>query len=202
VDWIEDLFQRQPLLAFSIYTQMQVQRLAAVSAEIRATLDRCIQPPGKDQQPIEADAIVEGKDTLWAYTLFWLWTLGAYEVVRTMAQAAERFSPEAGQRIKAFKDRIAELRIPFAKQEYRGRERQVIEGGELSVHGMDSDTKDLLFEVRGQTFTVRTLMAEFEELVQSISRADVLSGHLPPAIVRIGPEADREDEPETKPKTE
>lgn len=47
----------------------------------------------------------------------WFWTLGAYEVVRTMSQAKKCFSESAMIRINETKKHFARARMPAAKME-------------------------------------------------------------------------------------
>ena len=62
------------------------------------------------------EGIVDGDFNL-AYGRIWLWILGAYEVVRTMCQARICFSEEYLAKLTTFKTAMADIRIPFAKQE-------------------------------------------------------------------------------------
>ncbi|WP_053180404.1 hypothetical protein [Pseudomonas kilonensis] len=58
-------------------------------------------------------------------TLSYLWVLGAYEILRTLAQRIREGQsddpPEVGARVNLARDRFARLRVPLAKFEAAGR---------------------------------------------------------------------------------
>jgi hypothetical protein len=149
-----------PLVRFSVYTHIQVNALKALADEIRKLLDQSIHPQQVNCVPL-MDA--QGK--------FWLWVLGAFEVVRTMYQYRKCFSPAAADRIKIFKDEIAQIRVPFAKQEYAGYGGPI--DGECSISGIDDVGRDFSHTVRGKVINVRPLLDEFEVLIASITPVDV-----------------------------
>lgn len=147
-----------PLIKFSVYTQSQVECLKRVSDELWQLLD-------------EDGGL--GSNFQRIYGNFWIWVLGAYEVSRTISEYKHCFSERLNTDVMSFKKRIAILRMPFAKQQYRGNDKRTI-NGEASVYDFDSDTKDIAFEVEGDVIWLRVLIAEFDRLVESISHADVL----------------------------
>ena len=110
------------------------------------------------------------------YGQFWLWVLAAYEIVRTMCQARACFSDRLAGRLAALKTQVAELRIPFAKQEYPGVRGVPIEA-EASISGWDAATKDITFEVGGKDISARALVTEFDEVIATVQPADVLHRH-------------------------
>ena len=65
------------------------------------------------------------------YGQFWLWVVGAFEVVRTMAGAKACFSQRVKDELGPLKKTLAFLRMPFAKQEYPGGGKKI--GTEASV---------------------------------------------------------------------
>ena len=67
----EQIVEHDPLIAFSHYLSGRVHVLFAVADEIVENLDH-----GFSRQPIDGARIEL------AESLMWLWTLGAYEVVR------------------------------------------------------------------------------------------------------------------------
>ncbi|RUV48171.1 hypothetical protein EOA85_33570 [Mesorhizobium sp. M5C.F.Ca.IN.020.29.1.1] len=75
-DQFEEMYRRNPLKAFSIYTVTQLQSLRRMAFEIKAARDQ------KDPGP----------DIMKAYDFFWFWTLGAYAIIRTMTQHKQCFS--------------------------------------------------------------------------------------------------------------
>lgn len=95
---------------------------------------------------------VDGESLNRAYGLFWLWVIGTYEVIRTMCQAKSCFSEEVYDRLDRFKKHIATLRVPFAKQEYQGR--QVPIKAENSMK-LEVEARDIVFSVKEQRFAAR-----------------------------------------------
>ncbi|CAH2400529.1 hypothetical protein [Mesorhizobium ventifaucium] len=155
---IEEIYRKSPLLAFSVSTVVQLQSLQRMQSEIEAALDR--------QQP--------GPDLLKAYDFFWFWTLGAYEIVRTMDENRSCFSSLLAADTNALKLRLAVIRMPFAKQ-------QLVKHptlGKRPIRGEDSiaDVRDksLIFEIDGETFDSRSLMREVAKFFAGIKREAVL----------------------------
>ena len=75
------LVEHDPLVAVSFYLSGRKNVLLGISDEILENLDCAF-----------ADAVIDGGKLDRAESLFWLWTLGAYEVVRTLCQAKNCFS--------------------------------------------------------------------------------------------------------------
>ena len=160
---VQAALRSRPLLRFSAYTAIQADIVRNLSAEIRSVLDDAFRVSGQ----------VQGDSFSRAYGLFWLWVLGSYEVVRTMSSAPTCFTASAFVKIRAYKKRIAVLRIPFAKQQYRGEATAI--RAEASVWGIDQDAKDLKFEVKDRVITIRTMLDDFDELITALTPDDVLS---------------------------
>lgn len=156
----EELLERHPLLRFSLYTEVQCQFLVRFGKETSELLD----------QMLAKDGVVDGDFNL-AYGRIWLWILGAYEVVRTMCQAKLCFSDEYLAKLTNFKNDIAEIRIPFAKQERRGLKQPI--HSELSVSDFDFDRKDFAFDLSGHKVHFRDLYDAFAQLVQNVSGSDI-----------------------------
>jgi hypothetical protein len=159
-------FEANPISRFSVYTDDQIKTLRKLAEELTSLLDSSM-----------SEGCWDGQGSIRAYSIFWLWVLGAYEVIRTISQAGNCFSTTALQRIKSFKQRITQLRIPFAKQEYAGRKPQSPIRNEASIYSVDTLKKDFSFEVKGAIFSVRNLLTTFEELITSIKPNDVLDDH-------------------------
>lgn len=120
-DLVRRFFEEHPLARFSVYTDMQAGYVRAMGLEILERLDQAISETEDGVQVDDPQALV--------YRNFWFWTLGAYEVVRTMTDkrsGADRcFAPDLSDRLMDLKQRVADIRMPFAKQEIRGR-RQIV----------------------------------------------------------------------------
>jgi hypothetical protein len=150
-----------PLYDFSAYTGLQVEILNRTESDIIDMLENMY----KDANTINN-----------VYSLFWLWTLGAYEVVRTMTQAKSSFSATVHEKLLNYKRKISKIRIPFAKQEYQGKKGRPI-SNEASISGMDTAKGDMFFRVEGTEYSVRSLMEEFRTLMSSIKRSDIIHKH-------------------------
>ena len=162
---IEKMLNDDPLLAFSPYTSGQVKELKRVAAAILETLD----------SSIVAGAVI-GDGFQRVYWTFWLWTLGAYEVVRTMKQAGKHcFVISLANSIEQLESRLAEIRIPFAKQEIRGKTQPV--HAEPSVYDIDTESRDFSYFIGGKRFSIRALLGEFCGLFDGIVRSDIIASH-------------------------
>jgi len=159
---IDEVLKMNPLLRFSVYTQAQVDAIKRLSAEIVELLDQSMSP-----------GTVDGPGFQRIYGLFWLWVLGVYEIVRTMSEQKNCFSEKLKTEIASFKATISLLRMPFAKQQFRGRKVPI--SNENSVYGFDTTKRDMSFNVEGTVVSVREIMQAFDEFIQSITASDVLS---------------------------
>jgi hypothetical protein len=160
----EKMLNENPLLAFSVYTHIQVEIVRDLGRQILEILDNAFEP-----------SVVGENSVNRAYGLFWLWVLGSYEITRTMSQAESCFSNALIVKLRSFKKSVSILRMPFAKQEYPNKKRPI--QAEASIYGIDTETGDLKFEVRGKVVSMRSVVNEFESLFSSISRADILQRH-------------------------
>lgn len=152
----------EPLLYFSLYTAVQVDILKSIARELTQISDKWGAPNGQAR-------VIENIQRY--YGLFWLWTLGAYEVVRTMDANSEKcFGEDARKRIKVVKGKLAEIRMPFAKQQLRS-----------SVIPLNSEnsfvnvTNGLCFEIKGEILNSADIIRDTIELFSSITRQDVVS---------------------------
>ena len=167
---VQEILKKNPLLAFSIYTHSQVQFLEQTASKIETILE----------EGIEGNTIQGGCFTE-AYGLFWLWVLGAYEVVRTMSQNGECFDQGLRDRIAEIKCYLKRLRIPFAKQELPrwNRKDQVRPiWGELSVTDIDTENKDLRFRIEDRPLSARNSLERFRKFISSIELTCV-NGKIP-----------------------
>lgn len=149
-------------MRFSTYSQVQVDALRRLSAEIRELLDSSISERAIDTAGFQR-----------TYGLFWLWVLGAYEMTRTLSEYKKCFSERFQAEIAKFKGSISVLRIPFAKQQFQGRDKCPI-GVEASVYGFDSTKKDLSFQIDGREIWVRSMLDQFDSFIGVVTIADVL----------------------------
>lgn len=160
----EQAFERTPLLAFSLSTCLQIQFLREIATDIRTLTSSAVRTDG----PWDGNALAK------AQGLFWLWILGAYEVVRTMAQAKQCFAPDALQRIVQEKKHLAQIRMPFAKQEREGKRLPVWR--EFFSDGCNADG-DIIFTIAGNTVHAKVQLVRFEAFVTGFECADILMSH-------------------------
>ena len=161
---VDKMLNENPLVAFSVYTHIQVEIVRDLGRQILEILDSAFEP-----------GMADGNCVNRAYGLFWLWVLGSYEVTRTMSQAESSFSNPLAVKLKTFKKKVSSLRMPFAKQEYPNKRRPI--KAEASISGIDTQTGDLKFEVRGKVLSMRSFVNEFESLFSSVRLADILQRH-------------------------
>lgn len=150
---MDELYKQKPLLVFSVYTQVQADFLVKLGKE----LDKKLQ---------SYNNVISGfGDT---YGHFWLWLLGAYEVIRTLAQHTDSVDPDFVEELNELKRYLAEVRMPFAKQQYRGRGGKI--GPDLSVVSIQ---QDLEFVIGGKSFSARTVIDRVVTFFLSIEPGQV-----------------------------
>ncbi|MFL5329827.1 MAG: hypothetical protein ACJ8C4_13030 [Gemmataceae bacterium] len=168
---IEDMLNKNPMSTFSVYTDIQSRAVRSLAHEILACFESgIVSDDGTGKGTVcGGDVINRG------YGQFWLWVLGAYEIVRTMDQAKQCFSPRVAGELNVLKRRLAVIRMPFAKQELPGKSLPV--RGEPSIYGIGDSPSDLRFNVEGQVISARDLIGEFLRVMGGITRADILADH-------------------------
>jgi len=161
----EQIVERDPLIAFSHYLCGRVHLLLAVADEIVENLDAGFSGESIDGGHVER-----------AESLMWLWTLGAYEVVRTMCQAKVCFTPRAFDELNQLKKFLAAVRMPAAKMEKPRTSTPV--NSNRSPAGWDVARRDLLIgDPESKDVFARTLLAEFDRVFSSIKGNDVVARH-------------------------
>jgi hypothetical protein len=166
----EQSVEREPLIAFSYYLSGRTNELLQVGDEIINHLDQGF--ANKDFiNSTSADHIRQ------AGTLIWLWTLGAYEIVRTMCQARDCFSERVNSDLLQLKKSLASVRMPDAKMEKAGKKLPVTSN--RSPNGWDMPNRDLLIgDPEGDIPTsARHLIIEFDRVMSSITKEDVICRH-------------------------
>jgi hypothetical protein len=168
---IEDMLNKNPHVVFSIYTDVQSRTIRQLGRDIVTCLEDGITTDDGSGKGTVCGGEVMNR----GYGQFWLWVLGAYEIVRTMCQAEQCFSPALATELKALKRQLSVIRMPFAKQELRGKFVPV--HGEPSVYGIGHSPPDLRFEVEGEVISVQELIGEFDRVFGGITRTDILADH-------------------------
>lgn len=165
---VERMLDENPLIQFSVYTDIQNKIVLDLGQSVLEALMAGI---AKDESTghISCDWPLANR----AYGEFWLWILGAYEIVRTMCQAGSCFTPQFARKLVRLKKRLATIRMPFAKQELAGDNGHVT--GELSITEVQADPPDLQFEIERQAVSVRGIINEYAGVFCNITRADILA---------------------------
>ena len=160
-DPMQEVFEADPLLAFAPLTRVQVKALQEVAQTISATLSASFL----------GGSSVDGSAMNKAYGLLWLWVLGVYEVLRTMSQAKDCFTPELRERLAIEKRYYAKLRVPLTKHEFAGGRGPAGLAGMLS--GIDISRKDVSFCIEGETYSARDMINRFSVFISRIKLADI-----------------------------
>jgi hypothetical protein len=160
----EEIFAREPLIAFSFYLSGCNNLLLSLSDEIIDNLDK-----GFLGSTIDTGYV--GK----ASASMWFWILGAYEVTRTISQANDCFSIDFIERVDLLKKELSIVRMPIAKMEKRGAKEPVL--SERSPDGWDIDKKDLLVGDPDNPISARQLLQNYENTVLSLRINDVKKKH-------------------------
>ena len=158
--------EREPLIAFSHYLSGRVNVLSSFADEVIENLDK-----GFSGQCVDCGQVER------AESLMWFWSLGAYEVVRTMHQAKECFSQRLVQDLSGLKKTLATARMPAAKMEKPGKRAPVTSN--RSPSGWDVENRDLLVNdpEEGPNISARWMLSEFDRVFSSITKSDVLAHH-------------------------
>jgi hypothetical protein len=158
----EEFITQNPIACFSIYTHAQADAVIEMGVSIKEQFDTMIQ-----------DGNVVDMSNGDPYGKVWLWVVGAFEVVRTMSDPKWKasWSEDKYLQILEYKKRIADLRVPFAKQEYRS-DKAI--NHENSIYEIDFEGKSYLYKIKEKVFNVRDEINHFEGLINDIQLDDVL----------------------------
>ncbi len=158
----EEFITLNPISRFSIYSHAQSSAVIELGVLIKEQFDTMIQ---------DGNVVDMSKGD--PYGKVWLWVVGAYEVARTMSDPKwkESWSENRYIKILGYKKRIADLRVPFVKQEHRNGK---VINHENSIYSIDFEEKSYLFEINGKVFNVRNEINIFENLINDIQPDDVL----------------------------
>jgi hypothetical protein len=174
---VEKMLNENPLTIFSIYTDGQWKTVHDLGLGIIQCLDQSI-TNGDGTTMVTVD----GSGFSRSYNQFWLWTLAAYEIVRTMCQAKQCFSDRLVSELAKLENELRLIRVVLAKQEVpwkRGERsnKKAPVSYEASVHLIRHSPPDLIFKVQGQEISARGLIEQFARVFSGITRADVLADH-------------------------
>jgi hypothetical protein len=155
-----------PLISFSRYLAGRNAVLLAMAREILGLLDACD----------SGEAPARGR----ASDLMWLWTLGAYEVVRTMCQARVCFSARFFRAAAELKLDLERVRVPSTKMErikYNRRDRSIPVASEREADLWDWQNRDLRVGDPADAVSARMLLAEYAAVMSTLTAEDVLASH-------------------------
>lgn len=161
----EEMFENDPLMAFSWYLSGRNNLLLSTLDEIIENIDK-----GFTENQINQDGLIQK-----ASSQMWFWTLGAYEVIRTISQAKECFSDDFNAKVADLKRELSKARMPNAKMEKRGKKIPVISN--RSPNGWDFKNKDLLIGDPDDFISARKLLHQYDDVMSNIMREDVLKHH-------------------------
>ena len=161
---------RCPLVAFSFYLSGRNQVLLSIAAEIVEALDACV----------SSDEAAPCASRTRASDLMWLWTLGAYEVIRTMCQARACFSASFHGAASDLKIELERVRVPNTKMErikYDRKARAVPVGSDRAPDVWDKVNKDLRVGDPADAVSARMLLRNYARVMASLTARDVLMSH-------------------------
>ena len=161
----DELYEREPLMEFSFYLSGRNNVLLLTLDEIIENLDE-----GFSATPINVGGLIQK-----ASDQMWFWTLGAYEVIRTISQARDCFSDEFNQRIVELKKELGKARMPSAKMEKQGKKVSVTSN--RSPDGWDFENRDLLIGDPDDIVSARCLLQMYDDVISSLKRKDVIKQH-------------------------
>ncbi len=133
-----------------------------------------------DRLAAEIVARLDADDRGRASDLMWLWNLGAYEVVRTMCQAAGCFAPALARELSALKVALERVRVPNTKMErikYDRKERGVPVPSDREADAWDQARRDLWVGDPADVVSARGLLALYGRVMGSMRAEDVLGRH-------------------------
>jgi len=159
-----------PLAAFSFYLSGRNQVLLSIAEEIGKNLDAADSSAG---------SFPAGPRTR-ASDLMWLWTLGAYEVIRTMCQAKECFAARFYTAIADLKIDLERVRIPNTKMErlkYDRKDRTIPVSSNREPDSWDDTSRDLLVGDPAASVSARMLLGKYARVVSSLTLAEVVMSH-------------------------
>jgi hypothetical protein len=158
---LQIMYEDNPISAFSVYSQVQVDFLIKYGDEISISLAEAMDGEVIDGKKLFNDV----------YGMIWLWILGAYEVTRTMDEASECFTDDIQPLLKDLKIMLAKIRMPMTKQLKRGRNE--LNSGEPSISASDIDKKDIAFTVDGEDLYFREMYSHFKSVMSSIKLSNI-----------------------------
>ena len=160
----------RPLTRFSSYLSGRNDVLLAISAEIIAHLDAC----GPDEGAARSRSRARASD------LMWLWTLGAYEVSRTMCQARACFSARSHRALSDLRLALERVRVPNTKMErlkYDRKSPGVPVRSDRAPEVWADEHRDILIGDPADLVSARRLLAMYAQVLAALTAEDILMKH-------------------------
>ncbi len=161
--WVK-FTEKHPLAKFSYYLNGRVLGLKEIENEILDNLDNAF-----------VDDVSYHEEISRAELLIWLWTLGSYEVIRTMHQAKSCFSERVQEELFVLKKRLSVVRMPNAKMEKVGKKIPV--NSSRSASGIDVQGRDLRVGEPNNDVSARSLIDMIRSFFESLKSVDVIACH-------------------------
>lgn len=158
---------QQPLVKFSLYLSSRNELLLSFSTEILEKLDA-------------SDGALDCETRTRASDLMWLWTLGAYEVLRTLCQARRCFEERFFREAEALKLELEKVRVPNTKLErvnYDRKARAIPVTSDRAPDSWDNANKDLLVGDPANPSSARRLLTSYQAVMRSLQPEDVKMSH-------------------------
>jgi hypothetical protein len=165
----EELVASDPLIAFSWYLSGRKNCVLKLGREILAELDDAF-----------SGSVIDGGQLARAEMLMWFWTLGAYEVIRTMCQARNCFSPQLYAELKFLREELTQARIPAAKMEQPRLGRKTarpVTSNRSPADWNEADRDLLIGDPTTSMISARHLVTRFEVVITGITPADIVARH-------------------------
>ena len=160
----EEMLNREPLLNYSFYLSSKNILLLNTIDTILENLDM-----GFSESSTNGDFISD------ASILTWFWTLGAYEIVRTMSETKDCFSKRINTKLNHLKTILAKARMPSSKMEKKGK-KIAVNSNRSFVH-WDVKNKDLLIGDPDDPVSARYMFKYYDNTLSSITINDVIKKH-------------------------
>lgn len=160
----DELLKQNPEFHFSTYTHLQVLTVRKLGQAINKQLDTML----------ATEDVVDG-DINEVYGQFWLWVIGSYEIIRTMSQAKKCFSTNLNTSLASVKANLSKIRMPFAKQEYKGKSKPI--RNEASISSFNHKTRDFAFSIGDDQIWARDLIGEFDNIFKNMEAKDIVGDH-------------------------
>jgi|GEM_PF-1700964 len=168
-DIIREVLCSNPLIKFSVYTHIHSKITIEAGDDIISLLDKMRAHTNSVADQISLDSTIVNE----AYGKFWMWTLAAYEITRSMNECRLCFSSDVQSSVSTYKYKIERLRMPFAKQQLKNQP-TIMNESEASIYSFRQGD-DLIFKINEQEYSARNLIRDFKDMIFSIKEDDILN---------------------------